>query len=176
MLAACLLLTACSRQETAAPRDAQSDTATQVAQLLLQRDAITAGKDSLDTANATWELDGATSTVRGYYSGGSLSLIEEEMTMGEFGSARSHYFYTPQGHLFAYTEAKDSQSGVRTGNARTQRISLHLFYGPNGNLLQGERTVDGDNAPLTGLESQGVKMHARELELLLLQKRPAPPK
>ena len=169
----CLLCASCAREEAAVPPG--GDTAL-AAELLQSRDALAARKGTLEAVEAEWDLGDTKSSVTGYYDGAALVLIEETMTMGEFGSARSTYSYSPKGNLFAYTEEKESQSGVRSGNARTEHVQLNLLFEENGSLLTAERTVDGAPSPLTGMEAQGVKMHARELELSLAEKRaPATP-
>lgn len=169
-LALCLGLAACSRTETPAP--AEDGAAARAETLIQERDALLGRKASLEAVPAKWSLDDdIRSTLTGYYEGDALRIIEEEMTMGEFGSARSSYFYTPKGGLFAYTESKASQRGARTGKAVTEQIDLELLFAPNGSLAGGERKVDGSPAELTGVEAQGVKMHARELELVLRERR-----
>ncbi|MCW5966696.1 MAG: hypothetical protein KIT83_21840 [Bryobacterales bacterium] len=170
----CLLATSCSREDVSPSTREGADGAVHVAEILSQRDAIAASRPTLEAVDATWNLGDTASRVKGYYSGPALQLIDEEMSMGEFGAARSSYFYSPKGNLFAYTEEKESQTGIRTGNVRTERVKLSLLFDESGSLLQGERTVDGARAALTGLESQGVRLHARELELVLQEKLAAP--
>lgn len=170
----CLFLASCAREEAPSGGDPGSSSGALVAELAQQRDALDSSKGGLETMDAEWTLGDTSSRIKAYYAGETLALIEEEMTMGEFGNARSRYFYSPKGSLFAYTEEKESQTGARTGNARTERVQLQLFFADNGSLLQGERSVDGAKAELTGVESQGVKLHARELELVLQEKRATP--
>lgn len=174
MVCLCLFAVSCAREEASPGARMDAGNAARAAEAARERDAIAASKAALEVVDATWSLGETASRVKGYYAGSALRLVEEEMTMGEFGSARSSYFYSPKGNLFAYTEDKESQTGARTGNARTERIHLSLLFGDTGSLVQGERTADGQRAELTGLESQGVKLHARELELVLQEKRGAP--
>ncbi|MCU0227269.1 MAG: hypothetical protein MUF01_06480, partial [Bryobacterales bacterium] len=143
LLTAWLCLCACTRQETPGASSTSNVDAGNIDELKQQRDAILSGKDSVQAIEALWELDATKSTVRGYYPNGTLALIEEEMSMGEFGKASSRYYYSPRGALFAYSEDKESQTGLRSGNPRTQRIELQLYYAANGSLLDGERRVDG---------------------------------
>lgn len=161
----------CSRTETPA---SSTDNAAEArsAALVQEREALLTKKASFTTTPTKWSLDDTVkSTLVGYYEGDVLRLIEEEMTMGEFGSARSLYFYTDEGTLFAYTEDKESQRGARSGNAVKEKVAVQLLFSPNGTLVGGERKVDGTVSELTGMESQGAKMHARELESALQEKR-----
>ncbi len=161
----------CSRTETPAT-SGDSAAQAQSAALVQEREALLAKKGSLTSVPAKWALDDTVkSAIAGYYEGDTLRLIEEEMTMGEFGSANSQYFYTASGALFAYTESKESQRGARSGNAVKEKIEVQLLFAPNGTLVGGERKVDGSVTDLTGMESQGAKMHARELESVLQEKR-----
>lgn len=168
-----MLLAACSREEAPPAQPASTTDAEAVAALSSQRDAILAKRDSLNALEAKWNLGDTSSSVKGFFDGESLALIEEEMNMGEFGNARSRYVYSPKGNLLAYSEEKEIRTGARTGSPRVEQVKLSLLFAENGNLLQGERLVDGSPAELTGLEQQGVKLHARELELALQEKRAA---
>jgi hypothetical protein len=161
----------CGRTETPSAPAEDADQS-QSAALVRERDALLARKDSFTAVSAKWALDETVkSSCKGYYEGDVLRLIEEEMTMGEFGSATSVYFYTDKGALFAYTENKESQRGARSGNAVKEKVELQLLFAPNGTLVGGERKVDGTVSELTGVEAQGATMHARELESVLQEKR-----
>lgn len=163
----------CNRTETpTAP--AEDATQAQAAALVQERDALSARKEGLTAVPTKWTLDDTIkSSCKGYYEGDTLRLIEEEMTMGEFGFANSQYFYTDKGVLFAYTENKETQRGAKSGNIVKEKVEVQLLFAPNGTLVGGERKVDGTVSELTGMEAQGVKMHARELESALQEKRGA---
>lgn len=169
----CLLFSSCSRTETpVAP--AQDDARAALDKLSGERDALLKEKTSMQMVASKWTLDEEiNSTFTAYYQGETLRLIEEQMAMGKFGSAQSTYFYSPQGGLFAYTESKDSQRGAQTGNPVSEKVEMQLLFGPNGAALGGERRVDGKPAELTGVEFEGVKMHSRELQAVLTEKRAA---
>ena len=111
------------------------------------------------------------SAITGYFDGDDLRVIEEEMTMGEFGDASAKYFYLPGGKLFAYSEQKNARSGTKSGVVKTEKVTLSLLFSESGALLEGKRSVDGEEAPLVGVEEQGVRMLARELEAALAESR-----
>lgn len=159
----------CAREEVQPAGDAAE--LARVEALSQARDSLLSQKASLEATATKWTLDETSSDITGFYEGEVLRVIEEAMDMGEFGTSTSVYFYTPKGGLFAYSEEKQSRTGVRTGNPKTERVELSLLFSDNGSLLRGERKVDGATTELTGLEAQGVRMHARELELMLQSRR-----
>lgn len=165
-----LLLTACSKTEQ--PADAaEAARQAQVQAAMEARDQIAAQESSFTPVTATWSLGGTSSEITGFYQGDSLRMIREEMSMGDFGSTSARYFYAPDGKLTAYTESKQARSGASTGSATTEQIELDLLFSESGSLLSGQRTANGAAAPLVGIEEQGVRMHARELEAALADAR-----
>ena len=166
-----LLLGTCGRQEN---RPADSGTATggkPVAELRKDAEQLAAGQASLTPVSTEWNFGETVSSVTGYYDGEHLRMIDEQMNMGDRGSASSRYFFTPQGKLFAYEEKKESRSGVASKNVTTEQSELHLYFTDAGGLLSGERSVAGKPAALLGIEEQTVRMHARELEASLTEAR-----
>lgn len=162
-----LLLGTCNRNET---KPAGSDAAGAAKQIeALRKDAgqLRARQASLTPVSTEWNFGETVSAVTGYYDGDRLRLIDEQMNMGDHGSATSRYFFTPEGKLFAYEEQKESRSGVASKNVTTEQSELHLYFAESGGLLSGERTVAGKAAAMLGIEEQTVRMHARELEASL---------
>ena len=165
-----LLFTACSKTELPenaadAARQAQVQAATEA------REQLAAQESSFTPVTAKWSLGDTTSEITGFYQEDSLRMIREEMNMGDFGSTSARYFYSPDGKLTAYTESKQARSGASTGSATTEEIELDLLFAESGSLLSGQRKANGVAAPLVGIEEQGVRMHARELESALADAR-----
>ncbi len=162
-----LLLGTCSRNET---KPAGSDAARAAKQTETPRndaEQLRARQASLTPVNTEWNFGETVSAVTGYYEGDRLRLIDEQMNMGDHGSAACRYFFTPDGKLYAYEEKKESRSGASTKNATVEQSELRLYFAESGGLLSGERTVAGKAAAMLGIEEQTVRMHARELEASL---------
>lgn len=164
-------LAACSQPEVAPADDAEAARAKAAEALAAEREELAQRAGSLTLLKTEWTMGDITSTISGYYENETLRLIEEEMRMGDFGDASAKYFYRPDGSLFAYSERKNSRSGTKSDSVKTERITLSLLFGETGALIGAERTVDGAAVPLVGIEEQGVRMHARELEAALTEAR-----
>jgi hypothetical protein len=162
-----LLLSSCGGGETATQPAVDAGQAATVQALATTKQQVEAQKAALTPRPAEWTYGDTVSQLTGFYQGESLRLVEEQMNMGEFGSASAKYFYSAQGKLFAYQETKESRSGKAANAVKTEQSTLQLFFGEDGRLLSGERTVDGQPSALVGIEEQAVRMHATELEAAL---------
>ncbi len=170
-----LLLGTCNRNETKPEGSGTAGAAKQIEALHKDAEQLRAQQASLTPVSTEWNFGETVSSVTGYYDGEHLRMIDEQMNMGEHGSASSRYFFTPEGKLFAYEEKKESRSGVASKNVTTEQSELHLYFTDAGGLLSGERSVAGKPAALLGIEEQTVRMHARELEASLTEARSRKP-
>lgn len=164
-----LLLGTCSRNETRTADSIDAGSAKQSEELRKSAEQLAAQQSSLTPVSTEWNFGETVSAVTGYYEGEQLRMVDEQMNMGDHGSATSRYFYTPAGKLYAYEEKKESRSGTGTNNATAERSELRLYFADERGLVSGERTVAGKPATLLGIEEQTVRMHARELEATLAE-------
>jgi hypothetical protein len=164
---ACLLLAGCGGVETATAPAVDAGHAAAVQALASAKAQMEGQKATLNPRPAEWNYGDTVSQVTGFYQDDALRLVEEQMNMGDFGSASAKYFYSAQGKLLAYEETKESRSGKAANAVKTEQSTLRLFFGEDGRLLSGERTVDGQPSALVGIEEQAVRMHAAELEAAL---------
>lgn len=166
-LLAWLFLASCGGGETATQPAVDARHAATIQTLSTAKAELEAQKATLTPRPAEWTYGDTVSQLTGFFQGDSLRLVEEQMNMGDFGSTSARYFYSAQGRLFAYQETKESRSGKAANAVKTEQSTLRLFFGDDGRLLSGERTVDGKPSALVGIEEQAVRMHAAELEAAL---------
>ncbi len=95
----------------------------------------------------------AASKYTALFANGALRRIDEKVSLGDYGSSSSRYYYDGAPY-FAFEEKE------RTEGAGRVRISLRLYFGADGRLVDGRKSVDGVAVPVEDVDIRGAYRHA----------------
>lgn len=121
---------------------------------------IDASLDDMSRVEGEVEAGDTSSIFTAWFAPDGIRRLDEELRFGELGRGeRAHWFL---GGELVYAEVTETRiatdPSAPPGSAR--RVEIRLWFAPSGELLAGDKLVDGAAAELDPGEAEGVRTHA----------------
>lgn len=121
--------------------------------------AIELGLDAYREVDGMWVAGDASSTYSAYFEADSLRLIEESISMGDYGDATAVYYFDV-GTPF-YIVQDEVRTRLDPGAAGlSDTLQTRVAFGPEGGLVATERIVNGTLGEAPPVEVEGLWNHA----------------
>jgi len=128
--------------------------------VLRQVAAIDAALPSMDRREGRWEAGDAVGPYTAYFDGTGLRRLEERLSLGDQGTSQWSYSFGDGNLIFASGEDVRPSAGPEGGR---RDVVTTVWFGPTGEVLGVERTVDGVPETPGATDVEGIRMHAMAL-------------
>ncbi len=168
VLLVALGLAACGGEPDAPPTEAADSVAVSnpFAEPARRAVRIELGLDGYRRAEGTWAAGDAASTFTAYFDADTLRLIEESLSLGEYGGGTSVYYFEDGALFYAVQDGQRVRLGPTedpTEAGRRDTVRLRVAFGPGGSVAAAEHLVNAAPEPVRAAEADGVRRHAAAL-------------
>jgi hypothetical protein len=160
-------LAACGRPDAQPPEASRPDPA-HAAPALAPSDAadrlearIEARRGSLVRKSGNTVAGDAASQWTAFYDGGSLLLIDDSVSLGDYGGSRVR-FYFDEGRLRVYRE-EARRANSRTDERRTRTVSTRIVFDGAGAVAASTHQVDGRESTLPAAKVEEARNRSADL-------------
>lgn len=105
----------------------------------------------------------ATSHYTAWFDAGELRKIEEQLNLGEYGTAKIFYYFNNRA-LFFYHELAQRSGMGRVGSTGGERVERAFAYDSVGQLVESRKLINGHPSPIEDYELMSVRNHTAELK------------
>lgn len=105
----------------------------------------------------------ATSRYTAWFDVGELRKIEEQLNLGEYGTAKISYYFNNRALFFYHENGQRSGMG-RIGAGAGERIERAFAYDSIGQLVESRKLMNGQPAPIEDFELMSIRNHTAELK------------
>lgn len=105
----------------------------------------------------------ATSHYTAWFDAGELRKIEEQLNLGEYGTAKISYYFNNRA-LFFYHELAQRSGMGRIGATDGERVERAFAYDSVGQLVESRKLINGHPSPIEDYELMSVRNHTAELK------------
>lgn len=105
----------------------------------------------------------ATSHYTAWFDVGELRKIEEQLSLGEYGSSTISYYFNNRS-LFFYRELAQRSGMGRIGSTGGERVERAFAYDSVGQLVESRKLVNSQPTPIEEYELMSIRNHTAELK------------
>jgi hypothetical protein len=123
--------------------------------------AVDRDANSMTRKSGASSMGDASSKFDAFFENGRLRLIAEKLSLGEYGSSVNRYYFDDAVY-FAFEE-KTRVNLAPAASGAAEKISLRIFFTPDGAVLDGRKSVGGERAIVEDTDARGALLHANAL-------------
>jgi hypothetical protein len=123
--------------------------------------AVDRDANSMTRRSGAWSKGDASSKFDAFFENGRLRLVAEKLSLGGYGSSVNRYYFD-EAVYFAFEEKTRVNLAPAAAGA-VEKISLRIFFTPDGAVLDGRKSVGGERAVVEDTDVRGALLHANAL-------------
>jgi hypothetical protein len=120
---------------------------------------IAARLSGFQRISGSWEDGDAASLISAYFEDGALRYLEEQVMLGDYGSAANAYYFD-EGALFYHETVSQFAASDADQPGEVEEVVFRLLFRPDGQLVESLKWVNGEPATLEDTELRATLRRA----------------